>query len=139
MHSVTSGAVYSAISAHKTISRWLFPSGSQSVGILPVLNVGYNDNPNIYLDGNKFKFRGKARYLVIVHIIGQTEGSNRLFFKVEGLNLDVRGISYGNYAECDIVFPTEVNINTEIYVNMLESFNIDGGSIASSYIAFSQI
>lgn len=138
MHSVTSGAVYNAISALKTISRWRFSSGSQR-GVLPVVNDGYNDNPNIYLDGNKFKFRGTARYLVTVHIIGQIEGSDRLFFKVEGLNLNVYGISYGNYAECDIVFPAEVNINTEIYVNMLESFRIDRGNTASSYIAFSQI
>ena len=77
-----------------TISRWYFPTGFQSAGILPVVNDGYNDNPNIYLDGNKFKFRGNARYLVIVHIIGQVEGSNRLFFRVEGLNFDVYGINY---------------------------------------------
>ena len=122
-----------------TISRWYFPTGFQSAGILPVVNDGYNDNPNIYLDGNKFKFRGNARYLVIVHIIGQVEGSNRLFFRVEGLNFDVYGINYGEFAECDIVFPTEVTANTEIYVNMLESFRIGGGGLVNSYIAFSPI
>jgi hypothetical protein len=139
MHSVTSNAVAQKFSALKTISRWRFSTGVQSVGALPVENDGgYNDNPNIYLDGKKFKFRGNARYLVIIHIIGETQGSGRLFFRVDGLDY-VYGISYGTYAECDIVFPIEVNINTEIYVNLLESFSINGGGLAYSYIAFSQI
>ena len=121
------------------ISRWVFASGEKSPGILSINTPGYNDNPNVYIENNKIRFRTDARYLLIVHIVGRTGNTGRLFVDVKGSNLTLHGISYGDYAEVDIVVPTQINNNSEIYVNLNEAFTVDGGQIESSYIALSPL
>lgn len=121
------------------ISRWVFASGEKSPGILSINTPGYNDNPNVYIENNKIRFRTDARYLLIVHIAGRTGNTGRLFVDVKGSNLTLHGISYGDYAEVDIVVPTQINNNSEIYVNLNEAFTVDGGQIESSYIALSPL
>ncbi len=121
------------------ISRWVFSSGEKSPGTLSINTPGYNDNPNIYIENNKIRFRADARYLLIVHIVGRTGNTGRLFVDVKGSNLTLHGISYGDYAEVDIVVPTQINNNSEIYVNLNEAFTVDGGQIESSYIALSPL
>ena len=106
---------------------------------MPITNPGYNDNPNIYLDGNKIKFRAEGRYLLLIHIAGRTETSGRLFYEAIGSNLTLHGISYGEYAETDIVIPAQVNSTTEVYINLIEAFTVDGGQIGSSFIALSPL
>ena len=121
------------------ISRWVFASGEKSPAILSINTPGYNDNPNVYIENNKIRFRTDARYLLIVHIAGRTGNTGRLFVDVKGSNLTLHGISYGDYAEVDIVVPTQINNNSEIYVNLNEAFTVDGGQIESSYIALSPL
>lgn len=75
----------------------------------------------------------------MLHIIGRTGTSGRLFFEVTGGNLNVDGIAYGDYAESDIILPTQVDSNTEIYVTLQQDFNVGGGQLATSYIALSPL
>ncbi len=139
MNSVTSNAVAAVFTTKRAISRFVFTNGEQPAGILPLSSDFYNDNPNVYKDGNKIKFRTTERYLLSLHIIGKTipiSGVERLFIQVVGANLNVCGIAYGEFAETNIIMPIEVNSNTEIYVNAMEALNLGGGGLATSYISF---
>ena len=142
MNSVTSNAVATVFNKKRTIARFVFINGEQSAGILPLSSDYYNDNSNIYKDGNKIKFRATERYLLALHIIGKTipiSNVYRLFIQIVGGNLYVNGIAYGEFAETNIIIPIEVNSNTEIYVNAMEALNIGGGGLGASYISFTTL
>lgn len=139
-HPIKSSGVFAELKKLQTISRFLFQTGVVTAGIIPITE-GYNDNSNIYLENNKIKFRGDARYLVTTHIVGSTDAntSGRLWYQVKGTNIESQHISYGEYATGEIAILTQVSSQQELYVNLLQDFRLSGGSTGASYIELLQM